>query len=489
MNIGDGNGKVYVGIPRERVYIPAFVDNRDAILARMHHKGLGSSYYQAEGHRVDRNRDRIVHEFLADKGNPEWLMQIDTDMEHPETIVERLLRWKVPIVGGLYFHRGRTHDPFAFRRADDHEDEYGRMCPTWAPMRDEVYDFLISMGVPLRDGAVVVDGVDDKALVECDAIATGAMMIHRSVLESMKPPWFEYPEGGISEDLWFCLKAKELGYPIYCDFSTICGHYHWVPMGQTQFRMNYENRGINVTAYTKRTAAKWWSEFFKVPEEQAIKAIEKGSAAEVGKIWNKKFGNRTPTVEEERKFYKSKLVGKAYTMELLHWNYLPGFNTLRQMLTHIRKSQVLEIGSGIGSVALQLLVQGNDVIAVEVNQTLREFTAMRYKQLADNIETEMGALEITDERWTEIMPDESVDVVVSFDTFEHLSLSDLTHIMENVSRVLVPGGHLIYHANWYQQDIYPMHHNFSDEWENILAENKLVPISTMEAVKRIPDEQ
>ena len=59
MQPGEGNGKIYLGIPRERFYFPEFVDNRDKVLRSLHEGGLSCGYYQASGHRVDRNRDRI----------------------------------------------------------------------------------------------------------------------------------------------------------------------------------------------------------------------------------------------------------------------------------------------------------------------------------------------------------------------------------------------------------------------------------------------
>lgn len=481
---GEGNGKVYIGIPRERIYLTQFVDNRDAILARLHHIGLDCGYWQQEGHRVDRNRDVICKQFLSHPEKPEWLLMIDTDMEHPENLAERLIRWKKPIVGGLYFHRGPTHDPFAFLNAPEELDEWGRPSRVWVPMRDQVYDFLMASNIPMRDGAVAVDGLDEQALLECDAVATGAMLLHRSVLETMKPPWFEYMTGGNSEDLVFCAKAKEEhGFPVYCDMSTISGHFNWVPMGQVQFRMNYENRGINVTAYTKRIAANWLKDFYNMPFEQAIKEIEQASAHVVGDYWKARFNGKPVTPDSEKRFYTSKKVGKLYVLELLHWNFSPVFNQLRQMLTYLRKLDVIEVGSGIGSVAMQLVIQGNNVVAVEVNETLRRFAAMRYKQILDNVTTETGSLVITDEHWTQEIPDGAFHAAVSFDTFEHMSEETLREVVCQLSRVLVWGGKLIYHANWGQQDIYPMHHDHSAVWPDILKENNLVPLSTMEAVK------
>lgn len=485
MQPGDGNGKVYLGIPRERIYLTQFVDIRDQILAHLHKSGLSSGYFQAEGHRVDRNRDKICWEFLHHKEEPEWLVMIDTDMEHPEDVCERLIRWKVPIVGGLYFHRGQTHDPFAFVNGPKVTDQYGREHRSWAPMRDEVYDYLLAKGIPLRDGAVVVVDDDPKALVECDAVATGAICIHRSVIEAMKPgPWFEYEAGGISEDLTFCAKAKEeYKFPIYCDFSTISGHFNWVAMGQSQFRMNYENRGINLTSFTKRHAAEMWADFFKVTEEEAIKAIEGGSGHVVGDKWREMYGDKKVSRVDEAAFYKSPDIGKLYIMELLWWNYTPDFTMMRQMLTHVRHQNVIEIGSGIGTVALQLIIQLNNCLAVEINQSLREFTAMRYDVIKKNVETSIGALSIVGEEWMEHCKDGSFHTAVAFDVLEHLPEKDLREVMKQLSRVLQMQGHLIYQATWKQQDLYPMHHDHSAIWPVILQENGFVPVSNMEAIK------
>lgn len=486
MNPGDGNGKVYVGIPRERMYIPSFVDNRDNILAHIHKSGIGVGYYQAEGHRVDRNRDKIVAEFIKHADKPEWLLMLDSDMEHPESIAERLIRFKKHVIAGLYFHRNESHDPFAFRKAADQKDQYGRMHRAWAPMRDEVYQFLTRNGVPFRDGAVIVDGVDDQALLECDAVATGTMLIHRSVLEAMMPgPWFEYKAGGISEDLQFCADIQEIyGFPrVFCDLSTISGHYSNVAMGQAQFRMNYENRGLNLSSYSKRHAIEMYADFFKIPFEKAEKIIQNGNAHVVGDYWKTKFNGKQPTPAQERNFYNSAAVGKLYILELLHWNFTPQFTGLRQRLNHIREQNVIEIGSGIGTVALQMIIQKSNCLAVETNAMLRDFIDMRYQVIHNALETELGDLSVVGEEWMENTAPESFDVAIALDVLEHLPEKTLRAIVQRLAYVLKPNGHLIYHANWFQQDIYPMHHNHEAIWNDILVEAGFVPMTPMDAIK------
>lgn len=467
--VGYGNGLIYIGIPRERLYFNQFVDNRDAIMTHLAESGRSCGYYQAEGHRVDRNRDIIVEAFLRHDKKPEWLLMLDSDMEHPVPAPLRLAEWKKPIVGALYFHRGQSHDPFVFDYAGLRPDKYDRPTHTWAPRRDEVYQFLEGQNVPMRDGGFIIEGPTRNPLVECDALGTGCMLIHRSVFETLPAPWFEYRAGGNSEDLMFCKEAKEAGIPVYCDLSTVCGHYNLVPMGQAQFRMNYLNRGLNLTAYTKGVAARWWTKIFGGTIEDAIKEIEEGNAAMVGELWKKRFGKKKPSAKEVDAFYRDPEVGRVYTMELLQWNFLVPFNMLRQALVPVRDATVLEIGSGIGSVALQLWLQGCNVLACEVNQTLRDFMDMRYQEMAEEIVGAVGQLSIIDETWIEKTPNESLDFVVSFETFEHLPWDELALTINAAWAKLKPGGRLIYSVNFKQQDVYPMHYDYSNRFESLLT--------------------
>jgi 2-polyprenyl-3-methyl-5-hydroxy-6-metoxy-1,4-benzoquinol methylase len=480
------NGLVYVGIPRERIGLWPFIDNRDRIVKRIHEAGMDCGYYQHEGHRVDRNRDWIGEAFMEHPKKPDWLLMLDTDMEHPVTVAERLVKWNQPIVGALYFHRGKQHDPFVFKKAGKQEDHWGRMQRVWAPMKDEVYEFLKLNNVPMMDGAFTIDPpIVGDPLISCDAVATGSLLLHRSVLEKMPEPWFEYEAGGNSEDLTFCDKAKfEFDIPIHCDLSTVCGHYNWVAMGQAQFRIRYEQRGVDFTNYSKREASNWLSEFWNITTDEALETIESGSAHMVGELWTKEFGDRTDmTAEEVETFYRREDVGKMYLIELLHWNFSGNFGKMRQPLTSYRDMNVLEIGAGIGSVAIQMLIQNNEVIAVEANQHLRDFIDFRYQKIIEKAVGEFPGFSIVDETWEEHMPDESADLVIALDVIEHLQLDTLEHVVKSVGRVLKPGGRFFYHANWYQQDLYPMHFEAPQGWLDMLRDAGLLQVTNMEAMK------
>jgi SAM-dependent methyltransferase len=477
------NGKIYIGIPRERLYIPYFVDNRDQILGTLQRAGRSTGYYQHEGHRVDKNRDAIVEQFLSLSDKPEWLQMLDSDMDHPADISIRLSRWGKPIVGGLYFHRKNTHDPFVFEDAPPTKDAYGRETRQWQPMRDVVYNFFEENNVPMMDGAMTIDRTKNSPLVECDAVATGAILIHRSVLEHMEKPIFEYRQGGNSEDLVFCYEAKhDYGIPIFCDLSTVSGHYIFSPQGQAQFRQNYQGRGLVFSGFGMPQATEWLSDFLDIPFPAAQEKLRSGNAHIAGDYWIGKFGGKEPTAKQVTAFYKDPYVGQLYLIELLHWNMTRVFHDIKTMFIGYRNMNVLEIGSGIGSLAIQLSVQKNKVTASEINDTLREFAVYRTNKVKEEIGNEMGAISYISDEWAQ-EPENTYDAVFSVDTFEHLSEEQLKKMLKDIARVIKPGGNLAYHANFKQQDLYPMHFDHSEMWDSWLIEAGFIPLTPTRAMR------
>ena len=69
-------------------------------------------------------------------------------------------------------------------------------------------------------------------VVQCVAVGMGLTLIKTSVFEAMEPPWFETikeqtPEGGrvgMTEDFYFCLKAIQAGFQVWCDAGLQAAH-------------------------------------------------------------------------------------------------------------------------------------------------------------------------------------------------------------------------------------------------------------------------
>jgi 2-polyprenyl-3-methyl-5-hydroxy-6-metoxy-1,4-benzoquinol methylase len=453
------NDLVVIGVPLERFMFPEFVENRDRVVARLgkHAAGL----IEMKGHRVDRNRDALVLQFLRHPSKPDWLLFLDSDMSFPDDTAFRLASARKPVIGGLYFHRS-LHTPFCMTEHKMLPDDYGRMRRSWKYERQLVFDFFKRANLPLWDSAVTIDGVQGR-IQECDAVGTGCMLIHRSVLEKMTPPWFEYREMAESEDLTFCYRVRhELNLPVHVDLGTVCGHYSNVPMGHAQFRKSFARRGVAGTSYDVVTSAKWLVDF--VGMSDAENKIINYDTGQLRELWNNRGGI------SDVEFYKQSGVGEAYLLDLIHWNESDMFQSFKNSLIGIEDKKVIVIGSGIGTIAMQLALQRNDVVAYEANDILREFSRKRWEWTLKN-KTHSPVGEVS---WNAefglgdgLNADGSIDLVVAIDVFEHMPAMELGDVIGYLSTLVKKGGRIFCHNNWGQQDIYPMHHDHSGIWEEL----------------------
>ena len=69
-----------------------------------------------------------------------------------------------------------------------------------------------------------IKDVQLKGILEVDATGTICVMIHKSVFNAIKNPWFL----NSAEDFYFYEKAKEAGFRVYVDCN--CGVEHYVEM-------------------------------------------------------------------------------------------------------------------------------------------------------------------------------------------------------------------------------------------------------------------
>lgn len=131
------------------------------------------------------------------------ILFIDSDMTFPQNMIQRLLAHDLDIVATNCARRRMPTGPTA------------------------------KIGNKL-----IYSTLEDHGLQEVDTIGMGVMMIKADVFRKMVEPWFETPwrndkRGYIGEDVFFCLKAKEIGYKIYIDHdvSREIGH-----IGTFEFR-------------------------------------------------------------------------------------------------------------------------------------------------------------------------------------------------------------------------------------------------------------
>ena len=96
------------------------------------------------------------------------------------------------------------------------------------------------------------------------------------------------------------------------------------------------------------------------------------------------------------------------------------------------EDRILEIGCGIGTIVNELSSKGNDIVGIDISGEAIEYGRKKYGDI--RLETQAA----------ETLPyeDESFEVVLSFDLFEHIAAID-KHISE-VRRVLRSGGYYLF---------------------------------------------
>lgn len=68
---------------------------------------------------------------------------------------------------------------------------------------------------------------EPDALVEVLAAGSSGMLIRKRVLDALERPWFALDHRGelpVSEDVNFCMRAREAGFKIHCDLGVRLGH-------------------------------------------------------------------------------------------------------------------------------------------------------------------------------------------------------------------------------------------------------------------------
>jgi hypothetical protein len=147
---------------------------------------------------------------------------VDSDMTFDPDVVERLLDYadpvKAPIVGGLCF---------GF-------DEQGDVQPTLYGLIGEAED-------PENLQVIRYHEWTPDAMYQVAGTGAACLLIHKSVLEAMRDfehprgkqgfndayPWFQETEHNgkpVGEDITFCWRAIQLGFPVYVNTAVQLGH-------------------------------------------------------------------------------------------------------------------------------------------------------------------------------------------------------------------------------------------------------------------------
>lgn len=184
---------------------------------------------------ISRSRSKVATMFL-EEGYGDVLVMVDHDIGWEAGSLEHLVRVcreLKAVVGGVFPKRG------------------------------------FGIGVPIRFGNYGDYVVPSDRVVECTAVATGFIAIHRDILEAMAPTLPMTTAGyrtffvqsardvgredgkwdDLSEDYDFCTKARELGFRVFADLRPELTHWgsHLYTMRDTEWKPDSSADPVTIT--------------------------------------------------------------------------------------------------------------------------------------------------------------------------------------------------------------------------------------------------
>jgi len=176
--------KIAIGLPTNRLVKPKMAESMMRLIAYSDYDF--EIIVSTRGYTTAENRNWITAQ--AVKKGCDYIFMVDDDMIYPEDTLERLLEANKDIIGGV-----------AYTKYEKQE--------------------------------LVVEYLDEKkeGLFKAKAVGGGVLLIKCDVFKKIPQPWYGYKwteHGAISmsNDWFFCEKARKAGFDIWCDTRILAGH-------------------------------------------------------------------------------------------------------------------------------------------------------------------------------------------------------------------------------------------------------------------------
>ncbi len=388
--------------------------------------------YLHEQQPVDQCRETLAA--MALEKPCDYVMWLDSDNVMPKGGVERLIKNleenNADIITALYFGKDAPHFP---------------IIRGWR-----------------AGGFYKIENPALGQIIEIAGCGFGACIMKPEVLTRIKRPLFKfsqerwgYKDVTISEDLYFCRKAREAGFKILCDTGIVSSH-----IGGAVDVMEYMNyapirQGI---IDDREELINDMAEFQKLPKDEIDLRIMVGAERMMDE-WNEK-DPKTP--EEITKFYKET---ENYLYDLTHWHFAGRRRFDVELTTSVahriskdfkdRKIKILDFGCGIGQNAYMLAKAGADVTIADLDSVTLDFAEYRFKK--HNVPYKVW---YTD---TEDMPPETeFDIILAFDILEHVDEETAKKYVDKLVKLKHPDTNVMT-TNSYgtQGGLHPMHYELT----------------------------
>lgn len=159
---------------------------------------------------IDANRNELARTALEYKAD--YLLWLDADMTFPPDLAPTLVRDSQASNGGIVSAVYHKHGP-------------PFVCVSSTVMVEKTY---VHPGIAsyYRN----IDPTAVEGLLETHLIGMGAVVTPAAVFRKIPHPWFRYAHSpdtsdyDVSEDVYFCEKARYHGFEIFTDCDVRCGH-------------------------------------------------------------------------------------------------------------------------------------------------------------------------------------------------------------------------------------------------------------------------
>ena len=165
--------------------------------------------------------NNFIKDFL--KSDADWLVSCHHDVVFAPDSIIRLLSWDRPLISALIFMRQSPPVPHIWNAYEGREEQMVQRI-------NDTRNWFYSHSDWIKFGPFVMEPRPFDALVPVDFTSTSFTLIHRTVLETMRPYvadlWFEMDDelAGGGEDRRFFQNARMAGFPAVVDRSCVVGH-------------------------------------------------------------------------------------------------------------------------------------------------------------------------------------------------------------------------------------------------------------------------
>ncbi len=172
--------------------------------------------------RLISSRNMIIDYAL--QNNYEYILMLDSDVIAPKNIIQKLLSSKKDIISGLYYNQfiidGKPkYRPVVYCHITPEEYEVIKQKVKFPPIVKSCEDLRRHL---------TIDEANSNKIYRVKIPSAGCMLIKRQVFRKIRYGLLDLPENiRTADDIYFCIKASEAGFELYCDTSIKCNHLIW----------------------------------------------------------------------------------------------------------------------------------------------------------------------------------------------------------------------------------------------------------------------